>query len=144
MNYYIYCKDKNMAREHLDALKEYEKRLSPYCKIQCFYGKKHFIPEHFSANNHQILLITKGLSTDSSPDFAEKIKKMEVSGQTNVHIYIGYDQKELIDAFSLEKITTFQTISITGFDLSNQILCILFIEQLYRGYTIIQGKTYHK
>lgn len=144
MNYYIYCKDKNITKAHLDAIKEYTKRLSSYCKIQFIAGTKKIIPDNFSTGNHQIILITKGPSTFSSEEFAEQIRCMEASGKSNVHIYIGYEQLKLQEIYSSHPSVKLQTMSFTNSDISGHTLSVLLYEQIYRGYTIIHGKTYHK
>lgn len=144
MNYYIYCKDKYMKTAHQDAIKEYGKRLSSYCKIQCIIGAKKIVPDNFTTGNHQIILISKGLSTISSEEFADNIRSMEASGKSNIHIYIGYEQQQLKEAYSSKENVTLQILSITNSEISNQTLCVLLLEQIYRAYTIIRGKTYHK
>lgn len=143
MNYYLYCNSKGFTKAHLDAIKEYTKRLSSYCKIQINANAKKIKPDNFSPGNHQIWLITKSPSTYSSEEFANFMKTMEASGKSNVHIYIGYEEETIMDAYSSTEVKM-HILSLSNSDLSNQTLCVLFVEQLYRGYTIIQGKTYHK
>ncbi|MGN0437683.1 MAG: 23S rRNA (pseudouridine(1915)-N(3))-methyltransferase RlmH [Lachnospiraceae bacterium] len=143
MNYYIYCNEKSISKAHKDAMNEYIKRLSSYCKISFHASKKNNLPNNITANNHQIIMIKEGPSDFSSEQFANEIKTMEQSGKSNVHIFIGYQEDVLIDTYQSDNMIIKKQ-SLSNFSISNQMICILFLEQLYRGYTIIQGKTYHK
>ena len=143
MNYYIYCKDTKLSKAHQDAVKEYIKRLSAYCKVQLITGSKKTDFSHLSSANHQVIFLEKGISTYTSEAFAKEIQTMEASGRSNIHIYIGYDKDGLMSQLQKKEITV-NSMAISNCDLSSATLCVLFAEQLYRGYTILQGKTYHK
>ena len=144
MHYYIYCKEQNITIPQKDAIAEYTKRLSAYCDIHFIPDAKCTVPEHFSISNHQILYIEKNLSSYSSLEFAEQIRKFESGGKSNLHLYIGYPYTEFHKVFADYKDIPVMTMAISNCDLSDCTLSILLYEQIYRGYTIIQGKTYHK
>ena len=124
-------------------MNEYIKRLSSYCKVSFQTSLKNKLPNHFTTNNHQIIIIHEGPSDFSSEQFAYEIKTMEQSGKSNVHIFIGYPEDVLLDTYQSEQMIIKKQ-ALSNFSISNEMICILFLEQLYRGYTIIQGKTYHK
>ena len=144
MHYYIYCKENSISKYQQDAISEYTKRLSPYCDIHFIIDTKCTIPHNFSTSNHQVLYIDRSISTYSSISFAKHIEDIESGGKSNLHIYIGYTLNEMYEAYNNFENITYDVMSITNTNISNITLSILLYEQIYRGYTIIQGKTYHK
>ncbi len=142
MHYFIYCNQKKISPLHRETILEYKKRLSSYCDIHLVLSPRKLIPDNYTERNHEILLIEKGTSTYSSEEFASYLQKYEHSGKSNLHIYIGYPEAEIRSAFSSQK--EYSTLAITKSDMSNETLCAIIYEQIYRAYTILQGKTYHK
>lgn len=144
MHYYIYCNQKNISSYAMEALKEYSKRLSSYCKISLILQPERIVPDSFHKGNHMIAYIKRGISSYSSEEFANQLHHYEQSGKSNLHIYIGYTYEELFFAFQNQVPIDFAEISLSNSGLSVKNQCILLYEQIYRGYTILQGKTYHK
>jgi 23S rRNA (pseudouridine1915-N3)-methyltransferase len=145
MHYHIYCNQKNISVNHQDALAEFTKRLSAYCNISLTCKETIKLPKEFNQNNHRILYVGTGPSTYSSEEFATCIQQLQMSGQSNLHVFIGYTETAFYETLSqLENYSLPDTLSLTKSSLSAQTEVLLFYEQLYRGYTILQGKTYHK
>lgn len=142
MHYYIYCNQKKISSFHQEAISEYTKRLSPYCDMHFILSPKEFVPDNFTESNHAIIILKRAASTFSSEEFASYLQKYELSGKSNLHIYAGYTEDEIYSAFSSQN--RIPTLSITKSGLSNETVCTLLYEQIYRAYTILQGKTYHK
>ena len=134
MNCYMYINEKNISGNHSSAIEEFIKRLSPYCKVTLKTNRKCFNPDTAGRSGHAVFIINNGRSTYSSMQFADHIKDMQINGISNLHVLVGYD----------DSVENAQPFCISPADLSNQTTALLFLEQLYRAYTIIQGKTYHK
>lgn len=85
-----------------------------------------------------VLLDERGKNFDS-PDFAAQIEKWTVAGRSQIDFVIG-------GAFGFSQAVyeraDFQ-ISLSRMTFSHQIIRILFLEQLYRAFTILRNEPYH-
>ncbi|MDE6760569.1 MAG: 23S rRNA (pseudouridine(1915)-N(3))-methyltransferase RlmH [Lachnospiraceae bacterium] len=145
MHYHIYCKAKTIPSNHKAAIAEFEKRLSAYCSTAFHNSTSLTFPKNLNGSSQYFLFVHNGVSTYSSMEFAKYINEIQLSGKSTIHVIIGYTENELYEA--LESVTGYHqpvSISFTKNSLSAKTLALLFYEQLYRGYTILQGKTYHK
>ena len=144
MHYHVYCNIKNCNGNYQDAIKEFTKRLSAYCDITFHPGTTLTFPNDCNANNHQFIRITNGISSYSSEEFAGYIQTLQQSGKSTVHIVIGYSKEIFQNAMTNFTDCKCEYFSITNNSLPSKTITLLLYEQLYRGYTILQGKTYHK
>lgn len=145
MHYHIYCNIKNMAQNHLLALDEFKKRLSAYCDISLHTSTSLLFQKELNRHNHQFVYIQNGVSSYSSEQFSEYINNLQLGGKSTVHVVIGFSEVAFYEALSnLTDYATPDYFSLTSCNLSTATKTLLFYEQLYRGYTILQGKTYHK
>lgn len=145
MHYHIYCNLKTMDICRQNAIQEFEKRLSAYCSTTLHPALSLSFPKDTKEANHLFLYIRTGPSTYSSEEFADFLKDIQHSGKSYVHIIIGYSETAFYDALApLPDSISPLTLSLTGSCLSLETITLLFYEQLYRAYTILQGKTYHK
>lgn len=145
MHYHIYCKTKAFGTNYQEAVSEFAKRLSAYCDITLHSDNSLQFPKDIKPGNHQFFQIVSGPSTYSSEEFAKKIAMLQQSGKSNIHILIGFTGEECVDALSALSGCGFpDRFSLTKCGLPAETLTLLLYEQLYRGYTILQGKTYHK
>lgn len=145
MHYHIYCKEKAIEENHREAIAEFEKRLSAYCETDIEVRTSLSFAREVSGLNHHFIYVNNGPSTYSSEEFADFVKELQLSGKSKVHIIIGYTEEELYEALNM--VTDYEMpkyISLTRCSLSLKTQTLLFYEQLYRAYTILQGKTYHK
>lgn len=145
MHYHIYCNTKTMHSNHFLAIEEFKKRLSAYCETTLHTDTTLFFPKDITTHNHHFIYIKKGLSSYSSEQFSDCVNQLQLSGKSTIHVVIGFDEVTFYDA--LGHVTSYDTplsLSLTNSNLSNETKTLLFYEQLYRGYTILQGKTYHK
>ena len=75
----------------------------------------------------------------SSREFASLIEKLTVSGKEQIAFLLGgYNGLELELSNKANKL-----ISLSRMTFTQQIVRLIFIEQLYRAFTIIQGEAYH-
>ena len=145
MYYHIYCNPVQFGVNYHDAVNEFKKRLSAYCTTTLYLDRHLSFSGNISSGNHCFLQIYSGPSSYSSEEFAKVIDSFQHSGRSNVHILIGYSEAECISALSgLCENEMLSKCSLSACSLPADTLTLLFYEQLYRSYTILQGKTYHK
>lgn len=134
---------------------EYQKRLSFYIKFdleiipdiknvknlsesQQKEKEGEFILAKINPTDQLILLDEKG-KTFSSIGFSEELQKKMNSGVKTLVFVIGgpYGFSESVYAKANAKI------SLSSMTFSHQMVRLFFIEQLYRGYTILRNEPYH-
>ena len=131
MNYKIYIKkdrktNKIVADFIRNSLSEYKKRLSRFCKIETIY-----YTGLIKAEGYKILVSNAGNSV-TSEKLALNINKLGVSGVSNVCFFFD-DNSGDFDS----------NICISKMDMSPDLLGLILYEQIYRGYKILGGETYH-
>lgn len=141
------------------AIAEYSKRLSAYCKLEIIEVADEKTPEQRSDHQTQDILakeaerILKVLREDSfvitleidgkqlsSEQFAEKLETLGVQGVSHLTFIIGGSlglgekvRRRSDYALSFSKMT-----------FPHQLMRVILLEQIYRGYRIISGAPYHK
>lgn len=142
-----------------DAIAEFEKRLSKYCKLEIVEVADEKTPDNASASQelqikakegdrilsaikddmHVIALAIEGKQL-SSTELADKIDKLGISGRSSIAFVIGgslgLDERVLKRAdFKL---------SFSPMTFPHQLMRVILLEQIYRAYMIIAGEPYHK
>lgn len=140
----------------IDAISEYKKRLSAFCKfniielkeinfskvtsseiekIKELEGKE--IISNLKKNN--VLLSLKGKEY-SSEELASFISNKQTNGLSELTFVIGGSygvsgevEKEIQEKISFSKLT-----------FPHQLMRVIFVEQIYRAFTILNNKSYHK
>ena len=142
-----------------DALAEYSKRLSRYCRLEILEAADEKTPDNASetverqirqkegerirklmkADAYTIALAIDG-NMLSSEKFSEKIETLGVQGISHSQFLIGgsigLDETLLKEAdyrLSFSKMT-----------FPHQLMRVILLEQIYRGYRIMAGEPYHK
>ena len=142
-----------------DAIAEYSKRLSRYCKLEIVEVADEKIPDNASDTVEDAIRdkegerILKYIKEDAyvitleiagkmltSEEMAEKIEKLGVQGTSHIIFIIGGSiglGREILKrsdyALSFSKMT-----------FPHQLMRVILLEQIYRSYRIIQGEPYHK
>ena len=142
-----------------DAIAEYSKRLSKYCKLEIIEVADEKTPDRASGTVEQMIREKEGerisryiredayviaLAIDgqmlSSEALAAKIEQLGVSGTSHIILVIG-------GSIGLSD----QILSRADFHLSfskmtfpHQLMRVILLEQIYRSYRIINGEPYHK
>ncbi len=142
-----------------EAVAEYVKRLSAYCKLEIVEVTDERTPEQRSDHMTRVILSTEAerilkhvkddaflitLEIDgkalSSEEFASKLESLAVSGNSHVMFVIGGSlglgeevRKRSDFALSFSKLT-----------FPHQLMRVILLEQIYRGFRIIAGAPYHK
>lgn len=142
-----------------DAIKEYSKRLSRYCKLEILELADEKTPDGASeAEEMQIKAkegdrILKAIKDNayvfalaiqgkkmSSEDFADNINRLGIGGDSHLMFIIGgslgMDERVLKRADRL--------ISFSDMTFPHQLMRVILLEQIYRAYRIIQNEPYHK
>lgn len=143
----------------VDAIAEYAKRLSRYCKLEILEVADEKTPDGASeALENQIRekegervkkLIKEGayviaLAIDgreySSEKFAEKIERLGIAGESHICFLIG---ASLGMSESLLR-SADERISFSKMTYPHQLMRVILLEQIYRGFRIIHHEPYHK
>lgn len=147
MNINILCIGKMKEDYWKDASKEYEKRLSKYCKLSITELKEASSPEKEGGDiikrlrdeDFVIVLDMKGQSL-TSEGLAGEIGKLGIEGKSKVVIVIGGSEglsQEVLQRSNLQ-------LSFSTLTFPHQMIRIFLLEQLYRAFKIIKGERYHK
>lgn len=143
----------------VQAIEEYSKRLSRYCKLEIIEVADEKTPDHASdAVERQIKekegeRILKALKDDSyiialaiegkmpdSEQLAAKIDNLGISGQSHITFIIG-------GSLGLSKAVlqrADEKLSFSAMTFPHQLMRVILLEQIYRSYRIIHHEPYHK
>ena len=142
-----------------DAIAEYSKRLSRYCKLEIIEVADEKTPDQASETveenirNKEGERILKHIRDDmyvitleiggkmlSSEELTQKIETLGIQGESSIAFVIGGSiglGKEVLKrsdyALSFSKVT-----------FPHQLMRVILLEQVYRSYRIMNGEPYHK
>ena len=141
-----------------EAVKEYEKRLSSYAKLQIIELEPVRLPEkpseseiHNALNKESEMILKKIPSGSevislcvegkefSSPLFSKKIEQLENDGKPITFI-VGSSYGLSDD---IKKISNLK-LSLSQMTFPHQLFRVLLLEQIYRAFKIKEGSAYHK
>ena len=155
----IICVGKIKEKYLSDAIAEYSKRLSKYCKLEIIQLQDEKTIENASETvNRQIKdkegeRILKNISDDSyvitleingemisSEKMAQKINSLGIAGTSNITFIIGgsLGLSENVSNRSDYKL------SFSKMTFPHQLMRVILLEQIYRSYRIINNEPYHK
>ena len=142
-----------------DAIKEYSKRLSKYCKLNFIEVKDEKTKENASTTEEDLVKETEGkrildkLSSSSkvialaiegdefdSVELAKEIESMRVTGTSDLTFVIGGSlglHKSVLDRADL-------LLSFSKMTFPHQLMKVILLEQIYRSFRIINNEPYHK
>lgn len=158
-NIKILCVGKIKEKFYRDAIGEYEKRLSRYCRLSIIEVADEKTPDrsseteemlikekeairlrsHIRDNDYVIALAIDGKSFDSVT-FAEHLGQLAVSGKSNLVFVIG-------GSLGLHPSVLSQCdelLSFSAMTFPHQLMRVILLEQLYRSYRIQNHEPYHK
>ena len=159
MNITIYTVGKIKEKFYRQAIEEYEKRLSRYCKLKIVEVADEKTPDHASELQNQqikekegerllkqmkdgsfiIALAIQGKKMDSVA-FSEKIDTLGLHGVSDIGFVIG-GSLGLSDAVSNR---ADMLLSFSDMTFPNQLMRVILLEQVYRAYRISCKEPYHK
>lgn len=146
-------------RFYRDAVAEYGKRLGRYCKLEIIQVEDEKTPDQAKEAQGQLILkkeadrILKHIREDAfvvtleirgkeydSEGFAGELERLMTQGVSHIQFVIGgslglHEEvcKKADRAVSFSKMT-----------FPHQLMRVILLEQIYRGYRIINGEPYHK
>ena len=158
-NIKILCVGKIKEKFYRDAIAEYEKRLSRYCRLSIIEVADEKTPDrsseteellikekeaarlrsHIRDNDYVIALAIDGKSFDSVT-FAEHLGQLAVSGKSSLIFVIG-------GSLGLHPSVLSQCdelLSFSAMTFPHQLMRVILLEQLYRSYRIQNHEPYHK
>lgn len=142
-----------------DAVREYEKRLSRYCKLSIIEVADEKTPDKasealeqqvkekegerilskFSEDAYTVVLAIDGKNPDSV-SLAKKIQTLGVSGISHIQFIIGGSLG--LDEAVIKKAD--YKLSFGAMTFPHQLMRVILLEQIYRSYRIISQEPYHK
>lgn len=155
----IICVGKVKEKFFADAIKEYSKRLSRYCKLEIREVEDEKTPEGASdtvvqqikdkegervermipENAYVIALAIEGKKL-TSEKMARKIRDLGIAGKSHVVFLIGGSlgmSDQLLSGADY-------LLSFSDMTFPHQLMRVILLEQIYRSFRIINGEPYHK
>ena len=155
----IICVGKIKEKFYTEAVREYSKRLSLYCTLCITEVADEKTPDNASENAEEMIrqkeaerllkyiredayLITLEIGGKqlTSEEFSEKIEKLGIQGTSHIIFVIGGSIG--IGKAVLEK--SDYALSFSKMTFPHQLMRVILLEQIYRGYRIMSGEPYHK
>lgn len=155
----ILCVGKVKEKFYRDAIMEFSKRLSRYCKLEILEVADEKTQEEASENEirmvkekegerllknikedaYVVCLCINGKQLDSE-ELSEKVEKLGVQGTSHIYFVIG---GSLGLSESVIKRADFK-LSFSKMTFPHQLMRVILLEQIYRAYRIMNNEPYHK
>ena len=155
----ILCVGKIKENFYRDAVEEYRKRLSRYCRTEIIEVEDEKTPDKagpaleeqiknregerllakLREDAYVITLEIAGEKMDSEA-FASLLEKTAVSGKSHIQFIIGGSlglHKKVSGASD-------KALSFSNMTFPHQLMRVILLEQIYRSYRILSGEPYHK
>ena len=147
------------AKSLEDAIAEYSKRLSRYCKLEIIQVADEKTPDrasevvetqikdkegerilsHIKDTAYVVALAIEGKMI-SSEELAELIDGLGVRGESHIQFVIGGSlglSKKVLERADYK-------LSFSRMTFPHQLMRVILLEQIYRSYRIVNGEPYHK
>ncbi len=155
----ILCVGKIKEKFYRDAIAEYEKRLSKYCKFEIVEVSDEKTPDRASAleeeqiKEKEAVRILSKIKDDayvctleiagkrfSSEGFANLIEQSAINGKSSIIFVIGGS----LGLHSSVLARSNQSLSFSDMTFPHQLMRVILSEQIYRAFRIIHKEPYHK
>ncbi len=159
MNITVVCIGKLKEKYWANAIDEYSKRLSRYCTLSIDELKEERLPENASLADEEAVKSAEGKSILkrikkesyvttleikgvqlSSEKLSEKIATLGLEGRSDVVFVIG---GSLGLSEEVSQRADFK-LSFSAMTFPHQMMRVILLEQIYRGFKIIKNEAYHK
>lgn len=159
MNINIVSVGKIKEKYLVDGISEYAKRLSKYCKLTMIEVSDEKAPENLSPQDEIIVKKKEGMKILSklkentylivlaidgeqltSEAFSKKMDKLMLDGESDITFVIG-------GSLGLYEDVTEKSdykLSFSKMTFPHQLMKMVLLEQIYRGFRISKGEPYHK
>lgn len=155
----ILCVGKIKEKFYRDAIDEFSKRLSRYCKLEILEVSDEKTEEQASENEIRLVKekegerLMKNIKDDAyvitlcidgkqldSEELSDKMEKLGIQGTSHIYFVIG-GSLGLSD--TVIKRADFK-LSFSKMTFPHQLMRVILLEQIYRGYRIMNHEPYHK
>ena len=155
----VLCVGKIKEKYLNDAINEYSKRLSRYCRLNVTEVADECTPDNAGEaeenlirqkegarliralpQNAFIVTLEIGGRQYSSTELAEQISRLGVEGNSHIVFVIGGSLglgSEILERSNMR-------LSFSKLTFPHQLMRVILLEQIYRSYRIINGEPYHK
>ena len=158
VNINIICVGKLKEKYLKDAIDEYSKRLSKYCKLNIIEVKDEIIPDTLNEKLTENIKSTEGIkilnniknsyiiSLDlkgkeyTSEAFSHKLENIVLNNNSYITFIIGGSlglSKQVLDKSN-------ELICFSKLTFPHQLIRVFLLEQIYRAFKIQNNETYHK
>ena len=155
----VICVGKVKEKFYREAITEFSKRLSGYCRLEIIEVADEKTPDNASEHEEDIIRAKEGERLTkyikdgayvislaiqgkqySSEEFADKIDKLGINGVSHIIFIIGGSIG--IDKDILKKSN--ELLSFSKMTFPHQLMRVILLEQIYRSFRIINNQPYHK
>ena len=158
ININIICVGKIKEKYLKDAIQEYSKRLSKYCKLSIIEIPDESIPDNVNdkmsniikeiegkkilshiKNSYIIALDLKGTQY-TSEEFSNKINNISLNFNSNISFIIGGSlglSNEVVNSSN-------ELLCFSKMTFPHQLIRVFLLEQIYRAFKILNNESYHK
>ena len=155
----IICPGKIKEKYLKDAIYEYSKRLSKYCKLNIVEVPDEKVPDKFSENVANEIKTKEGKSIISklpkdtylicldlkgkqftSEEFSTKLEEISLNFNSSVTFVIGGTLGISSEVLDLSK----EKICFSKMTFPHQLIRVFLLEQIFRAFKISNGETYHR
>ena len=155
----ILCVGKVKEKFYRDAIDEFSKRLSRYCKLEIIEVSDEKTEEQASENEIRLIKekegerLLKNIKEDAyvitlcidgkqldSEELSEKIEKLGIQGNSHIYFIIGGSlglSDTVINRANYK-------LSFSKMTFPHQLMRVILLEQIYRSYRIMNNEPYHK
>ena len=155
----ILCVGKIKEKFYRDAIAEYEKRLSRYCKLEIIEVSDEKTPdgasevvelqikekeaermEKYLRDGAFICALAIDGKQLDSVELSQKIERLGTSGTSHIIFLIGGSlgmSEKLLNKADMK-------LSFSKMTFPHQLMRVILLEQIYRAYRIMNGEPYHK
>lgn len=155
----IICPGKVKENYLKDAILEYSKRLSKYCKLNIIEVPDEKVPDKLSEalekeikqkegksiiskipkDTYLICLDLKGKEF-SSEEFSKKIEEISLNYNSSITFVIGGTLGISDEVLNLAK----EKVCFSKMTFPHQLIRVFLLEQIFRAFKILSGETYHR
>ena len=142
-----------------DAIEEYKKRLGRYCKLEILQVADEKTPDNASAlleeqikdkegerilaliraEAYVVALAIEGMML-TSEGLAERLERLGVEGKSHIVFVIGGS----LGLSTAVMKRADESVSFSRMTFPHQLMRVILLEQVYRGFRIMKGEPYHK
>ena len=151
LNIRLICVGKLKEKFYLEACKEYEKRLSTLCRMEILQLEEEpdrpgalakeaeKIRAAIPAGSYVIAMCIEG-KTMSSEELADRFSRFALEGKSQLTFLIGGS----VGLHPSLKAQADLRLSMSPMTFPHHLARVMLLEQIYRGYQILEGSRYHK